>query len=124
MANDKRDDRINELQKGLEALRGENSLLKEELGELPALKGELERQKSAVSERDKTIVGLRAELEQARSFLRTTDKKTIADLPSSAAQLATGVTMSSHDSRRIDASPGDVVACGARCSAETSCLES
>jgi small-conductance mechanosensitive channel len=112
MANDKRDDKINELQKGLEALRDENALLKEELAEVAALKGELELQKSAVSDRDKMIVDLRTELEQARSFLRTTDKKTVPGLPSSAAQLATGVTMSSHDRRRIDANPGDVVACG------------
>jgi chromosome segregation ATPase len=113
MANDKRDDRIAELEKGLGRMREENATLKEQLSGVEALKGEVDKQKALVGDRDKTIEGLRAELEQARAVLAKTEQKTVSGLDAScSAQLATGVTMQSADNRRLDAESGDVVACG------------
>jgi hypothetical protein len=113
MANDKRDDRIAELEKGLGRMREENAMLKGELSGVEALKGEIEKQAAIVADRDKTIEGLRAELLQARSVLSKTDQKTVQGLdPKWSAQLATGVTMQSTDNVRVDGMSGDVVACG------------
>lgn len=113
MANDKRDDKIAELEKGLGRMREENATLKGQLAEVEALKGEVDKQKALVSDREKTIEGLRAELLQARAVLSKTEQKTVQGLEASySAQLATGVTMHSADNRRLDAESGDVVACG------------
>jgi type II secretory pathway component PulM len=113
MANDKRDDRIAELEKGLGRMREENAALKEQLSGVEALKGEIEKKTALVSDREKTIEGLRAELQQARAVLSQTDQKTVQGLDAKcSAQLATSVTMQSTDNTRVDAKSGDVVVCG------------
>jgi predicted nuclease with TOPRIM domain len=110
---DRRDDRIAELKKGLEALREENGRLKDKLAQTSSLDGEVGKLKEQLSERDKTIAGLKKEIEQVRSFLRTTDRKTAQGLdPAGAAQLSENVKVPLVDGRPAFAQDGDVVACG------------
>lgn len=115
MANERRreENQIADLRKGLDALRQENSRLKDQLAAGSAAEGEMAKLKEQLAEQNKTIATLKAELEQARSFLQTTDRKTAPGLdPARAAQLSENLKIPLADGRPSFAKDGDVVACG------------
>jgi predicted RNase H-like nuclease (RuvC/YqgF family) len=107
---DPKDDRIAELELGLESAQQKLAAAQNDAQSVGALKGEIEKLTETVTARDREIKTLKSQVADFQRTSGDSPKATIAGLPENAAQLKVSVTMvNAINGTRVEATAGDVL---------------